>query len=87
MSLHIYIYYYAYIFNLQIIFHLSLDLKTMDDKLKKYCYNTKELFILDMERIFNNCKQYNKNTTKYYKCAHELELFFRDQLKEKGLVD
>lgn len=64
-----------------------MDLKTMSDKLKNRMYTNKKSFIIDMNRIFENCRSYNAIETEYYKCANALERFFNNKLKEAGLRD
>lgn len=64
-----------------------MDLRTMTDRLKNRYYVHKRLFIADMNRIFTNCRSYNKPDTEYYKCANTMERFLNNKLKEFGLVD
>lgn len=39
----------------------------------------------DMNRIFTNCRSYNKPDTEYYKCANVTEKFFQTKWKDAGL--
>lgn len=64
-----------------------MDLKTMDERLKRGYYVSRRLFMADMARIFSNCRLYNSSKTKYYTCANELESYFQTKMKELGLWD
>lgn len=59
-----------------------MDLKTMSDRLKNRYYVNKRLFIIDMKRIFNNCRSYNNPETEYYRNANTLERYFYAKLRE-----
>lgn len=59
-----------------------MDLKTISDRLKSRYYVNKKLFIVDMRRIFNNCRSYNTPETEYYRHANTLERYFLLKLKE-----
>ncbi|XP_076105543.1 histone acetyltransferase KAT2A-like [Mytilus galloprovincialis] len=62
-----------------------MDLKTMGDRIKNRYYCHKKLFMADMNRIFTNCRSYNKPDTEYYKCANVTEKFFQTKWKDAGL--
>ena len=64
-----------------------MDLKTMTDRLKARYYVKARLFNADMMRIFNNCRFYNHPETEYYKCALNLEKYFKHKMKEMHLLD
>lgn len=59
-----------------------MDLKTMSERLKSRYYVNKRLFIIDMKRIFNNCRSYNNPETEYYRNANTLERYFFTKLRE-----
>lgn len=59
-----------------------MDLKTMSERLKNRYYVNKRLFIIDMKRIFNNCRSYNNPETEYYRNANTLEKYFYTKLRE-----
>jgi hypothetical protein len=63
----------------------TVDLKTMGDRLKNRYYCHKKLFMADINRIFTNCRSYNKPDTEYYKCANVTEKFFLTKWKDAGL--
>lgn len=63
-----------------------MDLKTMSERLKSRYYVNKRLFIVDMKRIFNNCRSYNNPDTEYYRNANTLEKYFYTKLREIGGV-
>ncbi|KAK9364180.1 hypothetical protein V1504DRAFT_15327 [Lipomyces starkeyi] len=59
-----------------------MDLSTMEQRLESDAYQSMEDFIYDARLIFNNCRQYNNETTTYYKNANKLEKFMTQRLKE-----
>ena len=59
-----------------------MDLKTMSDRLKGRYYVNKRLFIIDMKRIFKNCRTYNDQNTEYYRHANTLEKYFFAKLRD-----
>ena len=63
-----------------------MDLKTMDIKLEKDAYKDIEEFIHDFDLIIFNCRLYNADNTPYTKCAKNLDTFFKQKMREKGLV-
>ncbi|KAI9817101.1 MAG: histone acetyltransferase [Pycnora praestabilis] len=58
-----------------------MDLSTMEEKLEKDLYPAPEEFIRDAKLIFNNCRQYNNETTPYAKHANKLEKYMYNQIK------
>ncbi|KAK6170523.1 hypothetical protein SNE40_018897 [Patella caerulea] len=64
-----------------------MDFKSMSDRLKNRYYCHKRLFIADMQRVFDNCRNYNDSDTEYYKCANIVERFFIAKMKEQSLWD
>ena len=63
-----------------------MDLKSMDSKLEKDAYKDIEDFIRDFDLIISNCRLYNSENTPYSKCAKNLDTFFKQKMREKGLV-
>ena len=65
-----------------------IDLRTMQERVSNGFYDSIAKFVEDVERMFRNCKIYNKRDTVYYKMAEKLENVikpFLDQLKESSL--
>ena len=58
-----------------------MDLGTMEQKHEKDQYPGPEEFIRDAKLIFDNCRQYNNETTAYAKHANKLEKFMWTQIK------
>ena len=44
-------------------------------------YKTLEAFVLDVNKIFYNCKLYNEDGTTYTKCAAKLSKFFVERFE------
>ena len=59
----------------------------MTERLKAKYYSKPRLFNADMMRIFNNCRFYNHPETEYYKCALNLEKYFKHKMKEMHLIE
>ena len=59
-----------------------MDLATMEEKLEKDCYSSPEEFVKDAQLIYDNCRQYNPDTTTYVKSANKLEKFMWQKIKE-----
>ena len=62
-----------------------IDLKTMRGKINAGYYDNIKKFVEDIEKMFSNCRIYNKKDTVYYKMADKLEEAikpFIEQLKE-----
>ncbi|KAK9447283.1 uncharacterized protein V1518DRAFT_387264 [Limtongia smithiae] len=59
-----------------------MDLSTMEQRLESDAYQTMEEFLHDARLIYNNCRQYNNETTTYYKNATKLERFMNQRLRE-----
>lgn len=60
----------------------DLDLKTLDKNVEKDAYPTMEEFKHDVQKIFDNCRVYNAESTPYSKCAKIVEDFFKEKLRE-----
>jgi histone acetyltransferase len=50
-----------------------IDLLTIEKRLKRGYYITREIFLADLQRMVDNCKTYNAETTEYYTAAVTLE--------------
>ncbi|KAK9473361.1 uncharacterized protein V1510DRAFT_402381 [Dipodascopsis tothii] len=59
-----------------------MDLSTMEQRLESDAYSTMEEFLYDARLIFNNCRQYNNETTTYFKNANKLEKFMTQRLRD-----
>ncbi|OMJ65818.1 hypothetical protein SteCoe_37571 [Stentor coeruleus] len=62
-----------------------IDLHTMQDRVNNGYYDSITKFVDDVDRMFKNCRSYNKKDTVYYKMAEKLEAVikpFVDQLRE-----
>ncbi|XP_039251065.2 histone acetyltransferase KAT2A-like [Styela clava] len=64
-----------------------MDLRTVNERLKSKYYTNRKLFIADMQKIFNNCREYNNPDTEYYRCANTMEKYFFNKCKEHQLVE
>jgi histone acetyltransferase len=58
------------------------DLATMELKLESNMYPTMAEFLYDANLIFQNCRQYNPETSTYVKNANKLEKY----MKERGAL-
>ena len=54
----------------------------MEEKLEKDCYSSPEEFVKDAQLVYDNCRQYNPDTTTYVKSANKLERFMWQKIKE-----
>lgn len=60
-----------------------MDLQTISKRLSTgKIYVTKEIFIAEVSRIFNNCRVFNGDDTVYYACADRLEEHFVQLLRQ-----
>jgi histone acetyltransferase len=59
----------------------SLDLTTLDLNVESDKYPTMRAFIRDVQKIFDNCRVYNAETTNYSRCANRLERYFKERLR------
>ncbi|KAJ1795397.1 histone acetyltransferase [Coemansia sp. RSA 1938] len=59
-----------------------MDLMTLEANVDEDKYPTLEAFVRDTRKIFENCKNYNGEGTRYWRCAISLEKFFDDKIKE-----
>lgn len=59
-----------------------MDLSSMETKLENDKYETMEDFVYDCKLVFNNCRQYNGESTTFYKNANKLEKAVIAKLKD-----
>ncbi|KAJ2027358.1 histone acetyltransferase [Coemansia sp. S610] len=59
-----------------------MDLMTLESNVDENKYPTLEAFVDDTRKIFLNCKNYNGEGTRYWRCATSLEKFFDDKVRE-----
>ncbi|KAJ2160942.1 histone acetyltransferase [Coemansia sp. RSA 552] len=59
-----------------------MDLMTLESNVDDNKYPTLEAFTRDTHKIFDNCRNYNGEGTRYWRCATSLEKFFDDKVKE-----
>ncbi|KAJ1773551.1 histone acetyltransferase [Coemansia sp. RSA 1843] len=59
-----------------------MDLMSFGANVDENKYLTLESFIEDARKIFNNCRNYNGEGTRYWLCANALEKFFDEKVKE-----
>lgn len=59
-----------------------MDLGTVENKLENDKYESMDDFIYDCKLIFNNCRQYNGESTTFYKNANKLEKAVITKLKD-----
>lgn len=64
-----------------------MDLRSMNERLKSRYYANRQLFINDMQKIFDNCREYNSPESDYYRCANTMEKYFYNKCREYQLVD
>lgn len=60
---------------------LNIDLSTIEKRLTSRLYKKLAEFLYDMNKIFDNCRIYNKEDTIYYAYAEKLEGFFLSKIK------
>jgi histone acetyltransferase len=59
---------------------LLTDVQTLERNLEMGCY-TRDSFVKDLKKIFNNAKTYNKSSSIYHKYAIALENSVEDEVK------
>ncbi|CAG7923092.1 unnamed protein product [Penicillium olsonii] len=59
-----------------------IDLSTIEKALEVGDYPTPQDLVNDLKLMFDNCRQYNQPTTRYYKCAEGLEQFMWELIRE-----
>lgn len=60
---------------------VSSDLSALEANVDNDVYSTMDMFIKDAQKIFDNCRTYNAETTSYAKCANRLERYFKERVK------
>ncbi|KAI8970291.1 hypothetical protein BDF20DRAFT_115930 [Mycotypha africana] len=58
-----------------------MDLTTLDQNVESDKYENLEDFINDVQKIFDNCRTYNAESTNYARCANRLERYFKERLR------
>ncbi len=53
----------------------------MENNLDKGLYNLKDKFVIDLRKIFQNARVYNKQFTIYHKYAKDIENSLEDDIK------
>jgi histone acetyltransferase len=66
--------------------HLNTDLSTIEDRLNKGYYITREMLIADLQRMVDNCKTYNAENTRWHIAAVTLEERYLKPLKPQTVV-
>lgn len=59
-----------------------MDLGTIRRKVADNAYTSLSHWFSDMERVFKNCRAYNKEDTEYVSCANKLEAFVRARMTQ-----
>ncbi|KAJ1918572.1 histone acetyltransferase [Mycoemilia scoparia] len=59
-----------------------MDLTTLEANVDNKIYTTLEAFVADTKKIFNNARKYNGESTRYARCARQLEEFFDEKVRE-----
>jgi len=50
-----------------------IDLQTIEENLDRGFYITREMFLSDLQRMVENCKQYNQKDTMFYELGEKIE--------------
>lgn len=58
-----------------------LDLTLLDENVESDVYRTMDEFKQDVQKIFDNCRAYNAESTNYTRCANRLERYFKERLR------
>ena len=56
----------------------------MEYKLENNQYDELPQFLVDAQKIFDNCKRYNAETSNYVKNAVKLEKYLKDRVKVRS---
>lgn len=59
---------------------MNIDLSTLDQNVESDVYQNMNEFIRDVQKIFDNCRIYNGESTNYGRCANRLEKYFNERL-------
>ncbi len=54
-----------------------IDMKLLAQRAKNKYYATQGEFIRDVNKMFDNCRIYNTETSEYYKLADDLQAYFQ----------
>ncbi|KAL9542591.1 hypothetical protein MBANPS3_008536 [Mucor bainieri] len=60
---------------------LYIDLTLLDENVESDKYRTMDEFKQDVQKIFDNCRAYNAESTNYTRCANRLERYFKERLR------
>ncbi|OAC98768.1 hypothetical protein MUCCIDRAFT_75234 [Mucor lusitanicus CBS 277.49] len=58
-----------------------MDLTLLDENVESDKYRTMDEFKRDVQKIFDNCRAYNAESTNYTRCANRLERYFKERLR------
>ncbi|KAI9319673.1 Bromodomain-containing protein [Dichotomocladium elegans] len=58
-----------------------MDLTTLEMNVENDKYMTMDDFVKDAQKIFDNCRLYNAESTNYARCANRLEEYFNERLQ------
>lgn len=58
-----------------------MDLTQLDENVESDKYRTMDEFKRDVQKIFDNCRAYNAESTNYTRCANRLERYFKERLR------
>lgn len=62
-----------------------IDLSMIEERLKSKTYYIRpNLFIADLRRMLQNCKEFNQPETSYHKCAVALSKFIEEKIAERN---
>ena len=62
-----------------------MDMKTIDEKIKRNLYANTEEFLSDARLMFNNCRRYNEEGSDIYEDANTLEKVLMAKVREMGI--
>ena len=57
-----------------------MDMRKLRERVDKDHYRHVDIFVADVQRMFDNCRLYNPPTSPYVACADALQKFFRKQV-------
>jgi len=63
-----------------------MDMKTIDEKVKRNAYANVEEFLADAKLMFNNCRRYNEEGSDIYEDANALEKILMAKVREMSLT-
>lgn len=58
-----------------------IDLATVEKRIKKGYYITREMLVSDLQLMMDNCRTYNPEASEYYEIANKLEAKYLKPLK------